>query len=108
LADDGLPVDLAGVEWLVFGWGGRAFYLETPTWGDLRPGPAVRALTLDRAVMHVALAGVIDQGEDSVLVVDLPQKNFERLIRGIEAGFAGANVETLPILVEGLSYGEYD
>ena len=33
--------------YLVFGWGSRAFYIETPTWADLKPGPLLSALTLD-------------------------------------------------------------
>ena len=29
---------------LLFGWGDRQFYLETPTWGDLDPGTALAAV----------------------------------------------------------------
>jgi uncharacterized protein (TIGR02117 family) len=53
----GLPIGMPGVDYLVFGWGGRSFYIETPTWGDLKPLPVLRALTLDRSVMHVQVAG---------------------------------------------------
>ena len=42
--------------WLILGWGGRAFYLETPDWADLKPMPVIKALTVDRAVMHVGVA----------------------------------------------------
>lgn len=107
LADDGLPVDIDGVEWLVFGWGGRSFYLETPTWAELRPGPALRALTLDRAAMHVSVAGAIEPGLDGVLALDLADASFERLMQGIEAGFLFEE-NGKPILIEGGSYGEYD
>jgi uncharacterized protein (TIGR02117 family) len=55
----GLPVDLPQARYLVFGWGSRAFYLNTRTWSELRPGPVLRALTLDSSVMHVSLAGEI-------------------------------------------------
>lgn len=34
---------LAG-QWLLFGWGDRDFYMNTPTWKDLRPGTALSAL----------------------------------------------------------------
>lgn len=106
LREDGLPIDLDGVEWLVFGWGGRSFYLETPTWADLKPGPVARALTLDRAAMHVSVAGPIDPQLDGVLALDLTETQFERLIEGMETGFTLAAGRPVPI--EGRSYGEYD
>lgn len=57
-----LPATAAGVDWrpliraehiprpdlagdhIAFGWGQREFFLQTPTWADLRPGVAIRAL----------------------------------------------------------------
>ncbi|MER9496898.1 DUF2459 domain-containing protein [Mesorhizobium sp. M0587] len=36
LVDAGLPSDAPEVRYIVFGWGGRAFYLETPTWSQLK------------------------------------------------------------------------
>ncbi|MDA0196815.1 MAG: DUF2459 domain-containing protein [Bacteroidetes bacterium] len=36
------------VEYLSFGWGDRAFYLETPTWNDLKLSTAVKAIFLNR------------------------------------------------------------
>ncbi len=44
----------ANVRHVAFGWGERAFYLNTPTWGDLRLGVALHALFLPSAsAMHV-------------------------------------------------------
>ncbi len=41
--------------YLAVGWGDRNFYLETPTWAKMRPGPTLRALFLpSEAVLHVA------------------------------------------------------
>src|SRR5687768_4379757 len=36
LEQAGVPASHPEARWLIFGWGGRAFYLETPTWGDLK------------------------------------------------------------------------
>ena len=52
----GIKADLPGARYLVFGWGGRAFYIATPTWADLKPGPLFTSLTLDASVMHVGVA----------------------------------------------------
>lgn len=40
--------------WLWFGWGEREFYLNTPTWRQLSPRIALRAVTgSDRTLIHV-------------------------------------------------------
>ncbi len=42
------------VEYVGFGWGDRAFYLNTPTWSDLKIGVALKALFLSsNSAMHV-------------------------------------------------------
>ncbi|MEM9822796.1 MAG: DUF2459 domain-containing protein [Bacteroidota bacterium] len=42
------------VEYIAFGWGDRGFYLETPTWKDLKWNTAINALFLQsESVMHV-------------------------------------------------------
>lgn len=107
LRGDGLPIDDPAVGWIAFGWGGRSFYLETPTWGQLKPGPVLRALTLDSAVMHVTLTGEIDLGQPGALALDLTPAQFDRLMDAVLAGFArDGDGEVLPI--EGRSYGPYD
>jgi uncharacterized protein (TIGR02117 family) len=39
-----LPDPALAGKWLLFGWGDRDFYQNTPTWRDLRPGTALSAL----------------------------------------------------------------
>jgi uncharacterized protein (TIGR02117 family) len=51
-------------DYVGFGWGDRAFYLETPTWADLKPGTALRAVCgLGDAAMHVEYMDRPDPGE---------------------------------------------
>ena len=57
LQEGGIAVNHPAAAYLVFGWGGRSFYTETPTWADLKPMPVLRSLTLDRSVMHVDVTG---------------------------------------------------
>lgn len=41
LPKGGIP---PGTEWLGFGWGAKEFYLNTPTWADVNPVSAMKAL----------------------------------------------------------------
>lgn len=107
LDEAGLPLFDPAVRWIVLGWGGREFYLATPTWSDLKPGPLFKGLTLDRSVMHAALAGDIDPEHPAVTPVDVGTAAFRRMLVAALATFStGANGETLPI--EGGGYGEFD
>ncbi|WP_413813744.1 TIGR02117 family protein [Ensifer sp. LC163] len=102
----GVPLDHPEARWLIFGWGGRSFYLETPTWSELKPMPVVRALTLDRSVMHVDIAGAIVEPQPSVESVDLERAEFEKLMTFISESFARNGSAVVP--VEGFSYGYAD
>ncbi|WP_244519885.1 MULTISPECIES: TIGR02117 family protein [unclassified Ensifer] len=102
----GMPLDHPKARWLIFGWGGRSFYLETPTWSELKPMPVVRALTLDRSVMHVDIARAIVEPQPSVESVDLERSEFEKLMTFISESFARNGSAVVP--VEGFSYGYAD
>jgi uncharacterized protein (TIGR02117 family) len=103
---DGVPVDDPAAHYLIFGRGGRAFYLETPTWADLKPLPALKGLTLDGAAMHVDIAGPIPEDHPSVQAFDVERAQFDRMLDFIRDSFtddAGG-----PQLIEGHSYGVHD
>ena len=106
LARSGLPVDNPGARWLVVGWGGRAFYIETPSWSDLKPLPVFRALTIDGSVLHVGLSGPIDRTDAAVTAFDLDEGGFDRLISYVLASFALRPEEAAAIPEVG--YGQYD
>jgi len=103
----GLELAHPGVAWIVFGWGGRSFYIETPTWSDLKPGPVLDALTWDASVMHVRRAGNIPQTLDEVLGLDLDSNDFNALVKAIRQSFRtepGRNPEPVP----GAAYDAHD
>ena len=104
--DAGVDLDLPGVRYLVLGWGGRAFYTQTPTWSDLKAMPALKGLTIDRSVMHVDLAGDIAVDGDNVLEVRVSDNGRRQLLRFIRDSFEeGANG---PVPIPGVAYGRYD
>ncbi|TPK18410.1 TIGR02117 family protein [Mesorhizobium sp. B2-5-9] len=106
LADAGLPSDAPEVRYLVFGWGGRAFYLETPTWSQLKALPAIKALTLDASVMHVDVAGNIPEPHPDVAGFDVGEDRFAALLDFVEASFQeGPNG---PIVIDDAAYSNFD
>lgn len=102
----GLPMDMPGVEYLVFGWGGRSFYIETPTWGDVRPLPVLRALTIDRSVMHVSVVGPIDLSHPAVRPLAVTAEGRSQMIAAIQASFVRDG--SAPVVVPGAAYGTDD
>jgi uncharacterized protein (TIGR02117 family) len=106
IGDDGLPLDDPGLEWILLGWGSRTFYIETPTWGDLRPGPVARAFTLDHSALHVELAGEIDRDSDNVLSIMVGEDAFQAMLDEAIATFEREDGE--PMLIPGAAYGEFD
>ncbi|MBB3589837.1 uncharacterized protein (TIGR02117 family) [Rhizobium sp. BK529] len=106
LEDAGIPVSDPAAHWLIFGWGGRSFYLETPTWADLKPMPVFRALTIDRSVMHVDVAGDISETHPAVTVLIVDGERFEQLLGFVDDSFIRENGTVLPIGDRG--YGDYD
>lgn len=106
LEEAGMLVHHPDARWLIFGWGGRAFYLETPTWSQLKPMPLLRALTIDRSVMHVDLAGAIDEQGSFATVFDLTPRRHADLLAFIAASFARP-AETVAV-IPGAGYSDID
>ena len=103
LAGAGLPVDAPEARYIVFGWGGRAFYLETPTWSRLKAMPVLKALTLDASVMHVDVAGMIEEPHPDVARFDIDEAHFAALLDYIAASF-----QTGPVAIDNAGYSPYD
>ncbi|MBB4290889.1 uncharacterized protein (TIGR02117 family) [Rhizobium leguminosarum] len=100
------PLGHPNAEWLIIGWGGRAFYLETPTWTELKPLPVLRALTIDRSVLHVDLAGHISEPQPAVAAFDIGDDQLARLRNFISDSFVRGAGTVKPIPDAG--YGEID
>jgi uncharacterized protein (TIGR02117 family) len=104
---DALPLNNPNVKWLMFGWGGRSFYTETPTWSAMKAGPVLRALTVDSGTMHVELLGDLAFDSPSLIVIPISQENLVALRREILATFktdAAGNAQR----IDGAAYGQFD
>jgi uncharacterized protein (TIGR02117 family) len=99
--------DNSKVCYISFGRGGRSFYIETPTWDQLKPMPVLKGLTLNSAAMHVEPLGEINRDNPSVIALSVSVEGLDTLRKEIRASFtkgAGNN----PVLIEGASYGAFD
>ena len=106
LADAGLDTGNPDVRYVIFGWGGRAFYLETPTWSQVKAAPVLKALTLDASVMHVDVAGAIKEPHPDVAGFDIDDAHFVALLDYIAASFRQG--PSGPMVVENAGYSTYD
>jgi len=106
LQEGGIAVNHPAAAYLVFGWGGRSFYIQTPTWADLKPMPVVRSLTLDQSVMHVDVTGDFPADLAGVKRLRISEAGYQRLVAGIRASFLRDNGKVQ--LISGASYSLTD
>lgn len=109
LASAGFDLDYPGAQWIVFGWGSRAFYINTPTWSDLKPGPLFTALTLDtETVMHVSRVSTFNAASPRVLKISLSANQYDRLLMSIAQSFLLDGEPARVRMIEGVNYTEHD
>lgn len=83
-----LPDPRRAGDHLLFGWGDRDFYLETPSWGDLTPGTAVAALFGSEAsLLHVDHIAPPEPGP-SMRPVRVSERQYLAIAAAIRARFA--------------------
>ncbi|MGV3771240.1 MAG: TIGR02117 family protein [Sphingobium phenoxybenzoativorans] len=83
-----LPDPRRAGSWLIFGWGQRDFYLNTPRWSDVRIGTALRAMIgSDRTLVHVDHIRRVWNGRDLRPIL-LTGYQYLRLTRLLESDFA--------------------
>lgn len=74
--------------WLMFGWGERNFYLNTPTWDKVDPIIALRAATGSNAtLMHIDHLQRVWNGPDLRPILLTPVQ-YRALTKAIDADFA--------------------
>ena len=75
-------------DYLLFGWGDRSLYLETPTWFDLRPRTALAALFgSDASLVHVDHV-FAPQAADELRPILVTEEEYDRVATAIRTQFA--------------------
>ncbi|MDB5663952.1 TIGR02117 family protein [Cypionkella sp.] len=82
----GVPVQAPQAEWLLVGWGSEAFYTTAGSYGDMKPGAVWTAITGDKAVLHLDVAGDVS-GVDGIEYLTLSEAQYAALLASLDANF---------------------
>jgi uncharacterized protein (TIGR02117 family) len=102
LRDAGLPLDNPNARWVLFGWGGRAFYVATPQMTDIRMGPLLKSFTIDDSVMHVEIVGALNESLPGIAGLSVSEHGFQDMLAFIRSSFA--EKDGAPVRLEGTGY----
>lgn len=92
---------------LAFGWGDKGFYLNTPTWADLKTSTAAKAVTgLSSSAMHVTFYGNLKESENCKKFF-ISESQYQQMITYIENSFS-LDTENKIQRIGTHSYGKHD
>ena len=92
---------------LAFGWGDKGFYLDTPTWADLKFSTAAKAVTgLSSSAMHVTFYNNLKENEYCRKIL-ISESQYKKMIQYIEDSFQ-LNITNNIQRIGTHSYGEND
>lgn len=90
--------------WIAFGWGNKGFYLETPTWAELKLSVALNAIFgLSETAMHLTFYIGVKESKLTKKVM-ISKAEYQLLIKEIKMQF----LEEKPIRIPNASYGIND
>lgn len=73
--------------YLSVGWGDKGFYLDTPTWAELKPSTAFKAaFWLGESAMHCTYYFEMKEGDDCKKIM-LTKKQYQNLVKYIKNKF---------------------
>lgn len=94
-------------QYIAIGWGDKGFYLDTPTWSDLKASTAINAALLPSpTAMHVSLYSKEPQVGERIKLLYVPNHNYSQLIHFILGSFDLENDQ--PILIPNSGYTSND
>jgi len=93
-------------EYIAMGWGDKGFYLETPTWADLKASTAFKAaFFLSSSAMHVSYHKKIKPSQ-SVRSIKISAQQYQKLINFYQSNFQRKEKEIQ--LIKDKGYTAYD
>jgi uncharacterized protein (TIGR02117 family) len=94
-------------QYVALGWGDKGFYLETPTWADLKASTALKAASgLSSSAMHVTFYKHLKENK-SCKKIQISLENYQNLIAFINKSFQTKSRDFLKIETDAV-YGKHD
>jgi uncharacterized protein (TIGR02117 family) len=94
-------------QYVALGWGDKGFYLETPTWADLKVSTAVKAASgLSSSAMHVTFYKSLKENK-SCKKIQISLENYKKMIAFINESFQTKSGDFLKIETNAV-YGKHD
>ena len=94
-------------QYVALGWGDKGFYLETPTWADLKASTAIKVASgLSTSAMHVTFYKHLKENQ-SCKKIQISLENYKKLIAFINESFQTKSGEFLKIETNAV-YGKHD
>lgn len=85
-------------QWLAFGWGDKGFYLETPTWNDLKASTALKAaFNLSTSAIHATYYRRLTENESCRRIL-ISKSQYTRLITYINNSFL-TEADGMPVYI---------
>ena len=93
---------------IAIGWGDKGFYLETPTWADLKFSTAFRAASgFSTAAIHATYYRTMKEGKDCVKI-GISNEQYKRMIDFIQKDFIRTTDGQVKHIVTNAVYGDSD
>lgn len=94
--------------YLSVGWGDKGFYLDTPTWADLKFSTAVKAaFWMSESAMHCTFYNQMKEGEDCVKI-SVTDAQYKRLVKFIQDKFDRDSAGKVILIPTNAVYGNND
>jgi len=104
---DSFSVTDPSYNYISFGWGDKGFYLQTPTWSDVKISTAFKAaFGLSETAMHVSFVKEKQEQNEKCRKLIVDSLRYQQLIRYIEASFD--KKEDGVVLIKHPGYGHFD
>lgn len=96
------------LSYIGFGWGDKGFYLETPTWAELKFSTAFKAtFGLSSSAMHVTCYSSVPKESARVKKVNVSVDQYRKITEHIEDTFQKAPSGEY-LIINGAHYGKHD
>ncbi len=100
--------DTASIKWLAMGWGDKGFYLQTPTWSDLKFSVAFKAaFALSTTAIHATFYGDLKENESCKKIM-ISNAEYAKLIAYINDSFQKDAEGHVMRIVTNANYGNAD